>query len=483
MLKENIEMQTLPSLVARLPEIYQPIFDHPELSLGVSRPCEDRLVQILEIYDLLSAKLGRPLRVLDLGCAQGFISLSLAKRGAIVVGVDFCGPNIEVCKALAEESPKFKASFGVGRVEDVIAQMPPDAYDLVLGLSVFHHIVHASSVNAAQKMLQMLASKVTIGLFEMALASEPPGWSRSQPKNPRDLLSGFAFVHELAVHGTHLSETKRPFYVASNHYWVLSGRMEAFETWKSEPHGLANNASGGSRRYYLSQGTIAKISYLEHPRHQGPNLESHRQEVAFLLNPPMGFKVPRVFLHGENSNETWLAREYLEGDLLLDLLIGSKPYDAHKILLDILHQLVVLEALGLYHDDVRVWNILVEPNGHASLIDYGAISPKKKDCGWPHNIFLAFIIFMHEVIEGKAAIPDPLRLPLLNPESLPEPYKAAAFEMLLSPPENWCFAMIRNRLMLPPSMKMSADRPAYDGFLTLFQALEEYGKTYRQLIK
>lgn len=66
------ETMHLGARVAALPEKYQPIFGHPELSEGSSRGCEDRFVLIRECAQRLQGELGRPLRVLDLGCAQGF---------------------------------------------------------------------------------------------------------------------------------------------------------------------------------------------------------------------------------------------------------------------------------------------------------------------------------------------------------------------------------------------------------------------------
>jgi O-antigen chain-terminating methyltransferase len=95
-------------LVHRLPEVYQPILGHPELSERVSRGCSDRLDDIARIYRALETQLGRPLRVLDLGCAQGFFSLSLADLGATVLGVDYLAANIDVCQALAAERPERK---------------------------------------------------------------------------------------------------------------------------------------------------------------------------------------------------------------------------------------------------------------------------------------------------------------------------------------------------------------------------------------
>lgn len=78
-------MQTskLSELVNALPEFYQPIYGHGEWDDKPLRNCKDRLLIIEKIYDDLSKKLERPLRVLDLGCAQGFFSLSLAVRGGL----------------------------------------------------------------------------------------------------------------------------------------------------------------------------------------------------------------------------------------------------------------------------------------------------------------------------------------------------------------------------------------------------------------
>ena len=73
----------LDALVKALPEFYQPIYGHNEWDDKPLRSCEDRLVVIKKIYDDLSAKLQRPLRVLDLGCCLGYFSLNIAKWGGV----------------------------------------------------------------------------------------------------------------------------------------------------------------------------------------------------------------------------------------------------------------------------------------------------------------------------------------------------------------------------------------------------------------
>ena len=51
----------LGDLLAALPEIYQPIYGHPEHSSSVARECEDRLNFVAMVYRGLENHLGGPL--------------------------------------------------------------------------------------------------------------------------------------------------------------------------------------------------------------------------------------------------------------------------------------------------------------------------------------------------------------------------------------------------------------------------------------
>jgi len=203
---------TLSDLVAELPEVYQPIFGHPELCPNVSRRCDDRLAQVISVYRALETVFARPLRVLDLGCAQGFFSHSLSKLGARVHGVDFLEANIAVCKAPAVERGDRGIVFETARIEDVLSRLEVNHYDLILGLSVFHHIVKAPGAPPVRGMLAPAGVKVAAALFEIAVAEEPIYWAAAQPQSARELLSDYAFVHEIARHGTHLSDVRRPLF-------------------------------------------------------------------------------------------------------------------------------------------------------------------------------------------------------------------------------------------------------------------------------
>ncbi|MBS0880173.1 methyltransferase domain-containing protein, partial [Pantoea sp. JGM49] len=195
----------LHDLITALPEVYQTIFGHPEWDDNVSRNCNERLDVIYEVYTTLSNKLGRPLKVLDLGCAQGFFSLSLANKGATVKGIDFLDKNIDVCRKLAEENENLNVEFDTGRIEDVIDNIEPRNYDLVIGLSVFHHLVHEHGVEKVRNLLSKLADSVHALILELALKEEPLYWGPSLPEQPEELIESCKFYRIIAEYQTHLS--------------------------------------------------------------------------------------------------------------------------------------------------------------------------------------------------------------------------------------------------------------------------------------
>lgn len=437
----------LADLVSQLPEIYQPIYGHPDLSGQPSRPSEDRWEEIRRLHAALAKKLGRPVRVLDLGCSQGFFALSLAEAGASVVGVDYNEANIAVCKALAAEHLAFQATFAVGKVEDVLARMQPGEFDLLLGLSVFHHLNHEHGHGAVTRMLAECAPKILCGIFELALASEPVYWAPAQPERPHAILEGFEFVHALSHHGTHLSEVRRPLVVASNRLWYLDGRLEPYEVCRTASHHLAADNFRGSRKYFLNGRQVAKVFSLETlPHLVAANRDELRAEAAFLRDHADLIPAASLVGHGENDTEAWLVREQVPGTILSDLLARGQEVDADRILRDTLDQLCALEAAGLYHADLRTWNLLLTPEGGTRLIDYGSIGERKADVVWPHDLFLAFWIFVRELATGTLESPIPLRQPFISPFNLPEPHQAWARRIWARPVDTWSFRLFRELL-------------------------------------
>jgi O-antigen chain-terminating bifunctional methyltransferase/kinase len=430
--------------VRALPEIYQPIFGHPELASNVSRQCEDRLHYLEALHDGLREELGRPVRVLDLGCAQGYISLSMAARGASVVGIDFLQANVDVCSALVAEHPEFDAGFKHARLEAFIERLEEDAFDLVLGLSVFHHVVHELGLKAAVQLMDRLAACVSVGAFELAQAGEPLYWGAAQAKDARELLLGFPFVHELARFPTHLSDIQRPLYVASARYWYLEGKIHRFERVETDSHALAHGTHEGSRRYLFGGDKLAKLVRFDGPRGDYNKTEWQR-EVAALSNVPNELVGcwPTLESFGHGADEGWLVRSIIQGELLLDVIRRGGEYDPRRVIGDVLKQLVILERDGRYHNDLRVWNALLTPAGDTLLIDYGAITDEPVGCSWPDDLFLTLFTFVHEVATRSVTTVAPYLVPpFISPLNIPEPYAGWLTSFWAGSRQEWSFQVL-----------------------------------------
>ncbi len=434
--------QSITELVAQLPEVYQPIFRHSEFNAQASRSraCFDRLETITSFYDYISKEKGRPLKVLDLGCAQGFFSLSLAERGAIVTAVDYSQPNINVCNKLADENSSFNIEFLLGSIETVIQQrIKKQEYDLVLGLSVFHHLVYEHGADYVFDLFEELSSKVETGIFEFALNSEPLYWASAQPTEPRKLIESYTFNHNLSMHGTHLSIVERPLYFASNRYWSIDKNYGVIDDSMRRSHQLDNYYHGDGRRYYFSEDKIIKV-FLKDTTNS--NFNELKNESVFLNRKIKGFRSADLLCYGSNESESWLVRTAVPGRLLLDIIQAGDDYDDEKIITDILQQVATLEENSLYHNDLRPWNIILGDNGKVYLIDYGSISGCISDGDDLYGQILSFFVLLKEIALHTLRQKGSQRPLFISPYDFPEKYKKWVTKVWMMPSHKWSFRNI-----------------------------------------
>jgi len=427
--------------VMALPELYQPIYGHPELSARPSRVTDDRVKVIRRAVAALGAALERPLRILDLGSAQGYVSLSLAADGHEVTGVDNLAANVALARHLAGEFPDFRVTFLEVDIEAMLADMQPGTYDLLLGLSIFHHLVHVRGAAHVTALLAGLAPKVAAGLFELATSSEPLHWAAAQPADEQGLLSGFSFVHELARFPTHLSEWDRPLLFASNRYWYFGKAMEAFERVQLRSHALAESVHAGTRAYFFGDSKVVKRFRLVAPMAAGNQAELAR-EIAFLTEHGSVLGHPELIESGACAREAWLVRASVRGELLLDAIQSGKTFDPARVIRDVLRELAALEDRGLFHNDLTVWNTILKSDGGVTLIDFGAISATRANCTWPDDLLQAFIQFVRDVVTRETLRALPIRRPFISPFNLPVPYRQWLMGAWTSTSPDWTFAQL-----------------------------------------
>ncbi len=436
----------LNALVRALPELYQPVFGHPEFASAASRPCADRLAAIVTVVDALRGELRRPLRIIDLGCAQGYFALELAARGAVVTGVDRLPQNIALCVALAAAHPELAVRFVEGDAASVCAGLAPGEFDVVLALSVVHHLAHERGVDATTSLLQETGACVEAVLAETALRPEALYWASALPMDPRELFAGFAFAHPFARFDTHLSEIARPLFFASNAWCWLGATLSRIESWTLEPHELAGGIHQGSRRYYFLDGRMAKYFRFDGAPGARNRTELAREAAFLRAPPPLLPRVPRLSGYGADDGFGWLVRDLVPGRRLSALVAADEPVDRERVVRDVLDELCILEAAELYHGDVRIWNVIVEPDGRSTLIDYGDITTEPADCAWPGNVFLAFIVFVHELLGTGLPRIVPARVPAFTPQQFDPPWREWVLRLWQQPMEGWTFARMREAL-------------------------------------
>jgi O-antigen chain-terminating methyltransferase len=433
----------LSELVAALPEIYQPIYGHAEFDTRASRSAEDRLKQILAVHEALKRRLGRSVSVLDLGCAQGWFCFHLAKAGARVFGIDLLPANIDVCTTLALENPGLNVHFKLAAVEQVGAPLADKSFDLVLGLSVLHHLCFHYNKGLTREIVRRLLKKIPSGIFELALAGEPAQWARSLPSDAAYLIDHAPFCRILSEHATHLSPVKRPLYFCSRLFWYFGDEVVEFQSWHQNDRGC---------HYFFAQDSVASVYNITGEFGEA-NRDALRRAAHFIKFPPSDYPSPaHVRQMDEAFGQAWLVQDEIEGERIDRAINAPTPYDERVVLADVLRVLVALEKAGLYHGDLHTWNALTNGRGRAHLIEFNDIMSIDRDCTSPRLPFEIFFLFVRETVTRERAADDrSLRQPFIGPYNLPEPYGSWCAAFWANPASQWSFAGLLESLERLPA--------------------------------
>lgn len=386
--------------IKSIPEIYQQIWGHKEYG-NYSRSCEQRAARIIEAVRVLQEKLGRKkLRVLDIGCAQGYFSFALQYIGCELVGLDFCKENIELCEALKEEN-RVDCKFVHGKLtKEFVDSLDIGQYDVILCLSVIHHVCNEKTFDYARSLMEELAKKSELVIAELALKSEPVYWNQSLPEQWEDWFCDIAFFDEIGFFSTHLSEVQRPLVLSSNRWFYCDKKFFQFEEWKKKSYELKSDDD--RRRYYIGEAVLAKKC-----RDFSEAIDEICNEVAFLKKYPDLSFVPTVLAYEKKEKRVYAVYKIKKGKLLVEALKDGDNLEYRTIFYDILEQCVELEKHGLYHGDMRIWNICIN-EGRAFLIDFGNIQFSSIDSvarmfnpTFDYSVYDAFMALVYDVLTKK----------------------------------------------------------------------------------
>ena len=139
---------------------------------------------------------------------------------------------------------------------------------------------------------------------------------------------------------------------------------------RSHANALGDEILG--RRYYLSSSVVAKKFDFSGKFGRLNKVELLR-EIRYLRQVTR----PRLLAIEIGHEGGLVARECINGSLLIDKWRDPNGTAILRTLCNTLEKLVELEKAGLYHHDLRPWNILMTPDGNIELIDFGSIHKRK----------------------------------------------------------------------------------------------------------
>ena len=132
------------------------------------------------------------LRVLELGCGAGDLSVELLRRGARLTAIDISPGMVELARSRAGA-----ASFVVAPAEDT--GLPDASFDLVVGKWVLHHVDVAAAAREVDRLLRPLLLPQQLAFAEKMLLADKFG-ERGGPHSRGEWL------HPLKIRGFTLRE-------------------------------------------------------------------------------------------------------------------------------------------------------------------------------------------------------------------------------------------------------------------------------------
>lgn len=170
---------------------YQPVFQEGKLLEGGDRNCFDRWLLIKKEIEDNNIK-----SVIDLGSAEGFYILQSAKEcGCFAIGVDADIRRICIAQDQLSLERIVSAGFVLGVIDNDMLEKIPN-FDMVIFMSVMHHMMYKDGLEYCRGFLEKLRKKINkVMIFEMGQSNElKNNWAKLLPDmgdNPHEWIKEF----------------------------------------------------------------------------------------------------------------------------------------------------------------------------------------------------------------------------------------------------------------------------------------------------
>ena len=366
-----------------LTQKYQPAYGLKTDS-APDRATEDRLGEILSLTQKLSGKLDRPLRILDLGAAQGYVTLSLAAKGHHVTAVEKFLDNSIFIDHLSRFH-NLTHNVEVKRMDLVdFMQSREVQFDVILCLSVIHHIKYFYGEDASNFVNNWISRNSKLAIYEVAVREENYAfWHKSLEESIWKDLPRYRFVSEIGCYKTHLGEVSRPLLVLSNYYHIVENQICPLEEFSFPERAFVQ----GGERKSLNRRTFIRNNYL----HKIELRENIRGKVKLKEN----LDLENMYFLANNRSESEIIQD---GTYVFEakrkLIVGERldlikiHIDKERLIGSLVKASLALRNSNIFHNDFRPWNLIWD-GGQFSFIDLEFASSKDMDIiGLPFDLCL-----------------------------------------------------------------------------------------------
>jgi tRNA A-37 threonylcarbamoyl transferase component Bud32 len=293
-------------------------------------------------------------RVLVVGSAFGYLPMYFAERGAKAIGWETRVASVEISRRAADAVGSAATFASPDDMMVAISAIDPSYFDIAIIDPVLDPVAEDT-----QRWIEALSARVPIVIHDGAAGEQV----QASADGSLRVLGHFPWRTESARRPLVVRRQPQTVSVNGHEYPYLRSTSEAYE---GSPMARQNRF----RRYYFSPLHVVKEYHFDEMAEQ--ELRQPLREINLFVNTLAGAAIWHPV--------TLVDFEVLEGRVRLvyqtvpgTLLREAAPLDAFAstgVARDVVQTLCDLDALGISHNDVRSWNVIVSEEG-AWLIDYG----------------------------------------------------------------------------------------------------------------
>jgi len=382
---------------ASLKNLRQPMFKHLELIPGFEVQ-KNQMKSVENIVQILEKKVGRKLRILEIGAGQGYGTLTLARLGHFITSIEWERENYDFLSLLMKPYP-YKENI-VSHFIDVesIETALSGNFDLALSLGSLEHIYRCLNLDKQRNFFSFIAKQTSLAIWEIPIFENRAHWNWSLPEDPLIQFNERFYLGEVGWYLQHSRGNKRPLIVTSDKY-VLNGESlyEIRESDSFTKHPFTDENSVKRKSFNLGD-VIIKTEL--HPLDLVESSEIFA-EAEFLRSidrrTAKRLKLPKVKYVHNGRYISQFGRTAIKGERVDEVL----NLDNSKIIL--LHFIELCSNLatsGIFPNDLRPWNILWDGE-RCSFIDFASTDKYDRDVlGLPQ--ILSFLATANYISKGES---------------------------------------------------------------------------------